>query len=113
AGERTSMTDRPAMRRVTSPRQSVTTSRVASGSRPPIAMPASAPTSTVVTLRAVPAPAKSTWTVTSGTRGRVPEEAGEPSRADAVARLVGDGDLVARDGAAEAQRRGGPGDPSG
>ena len=48
--------DSPATRRVTRPRQSVTTDRVRSGRRWPIAMPRSAPMMTATTLMTVPRP---------------------------------------------------------
>src|SRR3954470_1270238 len=53
---RTAAADSAAARRVTSPRPSVTTERVRSGSRWPSSMPIPEPTRTVTTLRTVPAP---------------------------------------------------------
>jgi len=48
--------DSPATRRVTRPRQSVTTERVRSGRRWPTAIPMREPATTVATLMAVPSP---------------------------------------------------------
>ena len=68
--------DRPATRMVTRPRQSVTTERVRSGSRCPMAMPTRAPMTTATTLMSVPSPGNP-----ARTRATLRAEPAVPARA--------------------------------